>query len=394
MFRRENFIQRLASLPASVKRVSFLLFLYAFGWAIAQPFWAIYFKEKLVFYSLTGIALAFMPFLQIFWVLFWGTIIDRFQKRKIMAVMLLLYLPFSFLVLALQNFTQVIIFFIYHSFISTSFWLALETYLRGHSPRDKAAESFGLFDTLWGLAYITGPVIGGLLFTQFSYGIFLSISIMALIAFFVALSLPDHDHNAEYELPPKKTIMEDIKDWWQNVNLRRFTLLVASLSLSTSFLGMLLPLLSKEIGAQAWQIGILVALTAIPSLFESYFSTLALEKKRLITMLSIGAILFLMLTLAKDIYLLFIINIALAISITSVYPVIQGKITTAMPRKIVGPLTSITFAIGSLAAALGPLLGGIVSDLVGIHYVFFVGFAIFAGIILYLLFCKKFEIKT
>jgi len=394
MFRRENFIQRLASLPASVKRVSFLLFLYAFGWAIAQPFWAIYFKEKLVSYSLTGIALAFMPFLQIFWILFWGTIIDRFQKRKIMAVMLLLYLPFSFLVLALQNFAQVIIFFIYHSFISTSFWLALEIYLRGHSPRDKAAESFGLFDTLWGLAYITGPIIGGLLFTQFSYGIFLSISIMALIAFFVALSLPDHDHNAEYELPPKKTIMEDIKDWWQNVNLRRFTLLVASLSLATSFLGMLLPLLSKEIGAQAWQIGILVALTAIPSLFESYFSTLALEKKRLITMLSIGAILFLMLTLAKDIYLLFIINIALAISITSVYPVIQGKITTAMPRKIVGPLTSITFAISSLAGALGPLLGGIVSDLVGIHYVFLVGFGIFAGIILYLLFCKKFEIKT
>jgi len=388
--KKQNFITRLTSLPASVKRVSFIVFLYGFGWAVANPFWAIYFKEKLVSYSLTGLALGLMPLFSIVWVLIWGKIIDRFPKNKIIAVILLSYLPFSFLLLSLQTFPQIIIFFIYHSFIASSLWIAFETYLRNHSPRDKAAESFGFYDTLFGLAYVAGPIIGGILFSQFSYGIFIAISAMSLIAFFVALTLPDKDHFSEFELPPRKSIAENFREWWQNHHLRSFTILVGLLSLASSFLAMLLPLLTKDQGAQFWQIGVLMALFAVPALFESFFSTIPFQKNRIIISLAIGAFLFLALTIARDIYLLFIIALLLALSITSVYPLLQGKITTAMPRKLVGSLTSITFALANAAAALGPIIGGFFSDLLGIHSVFFIGFLIFGALIIFLLYSKSF----
>jgi MFS family permease len=46
--------------------------------------------------------------------------------------------------------------------------------------------------------------------------------------------------------------------------------------------------------------------------------------------------------------------------------------------------------LANAAAALGPIIGGFFSDLLGIHSVFFIGFLIFGALIIFLLYSKSF----
>jgi len=54
-----------------------------------------------------------------------------------------------------------------------------------------------------------------------------------------------------------------------------------------------------------------------------------------------------------------------------------------MPKKKIGELSSIAFAIRSMAAGLGPIAAGFVSDSLGLNYVFLFTFIIFLALVFF-----------
>ena len=54
-----------------------------------------------------------------------------------------------------------------------------------------------------------------------------------------------------------------------------------------------------------------------------------------------------------------------------------------MNRKHVGELSAITRSIKMIGAGLGPALAGILSDVLGLNYIFLAGAIIFVGILVY-----------
>jgi len=382
-----RFPSTIIKLPKRIKFISGIVFLYSFGWAIVGPFWPLYFQSKLPNLSQVGLLLSILPFLSIFWVLLWGNLIDRLSKRKLIAVMLLLYFPFSFILLALSQFWQFAVFFVYHSFIATTLWFAMETYLRRHSPKEKEATSIGLFDSMWAVANILGPVLGGLLFIMLKFNSFYAISLFAFLTFVLALFLPDR--LSEQKPPrPKLMFVSEIKEYFQKKELYQLGLMLASFNAAGAFLGMLYPILLKSVGASPIQIGLAWAILSIPVIFEGFFSTLSRTKRGIVITLASAGFLFLALAIFRQVALLFLITFAISLLLASVIPFLQGRVTTLMPKPIMGELTSVNYALIQFGAALGPLLGGFLADLLGIHFVFIGGFLIYAAIVTFLISSK------
>ncbi len=377
-YRKEWFFKQIEHLPKPIKLMSLLIFTYTLGWAIATPFLPIYFKEILGNYTAVGIVISLQAFFAMLWDLPVGALIDKISKRKIIKFALFLYIPFSFILLAMKTLSHFIIFRVYHAFIVTPLWLSADSYTRAHSPKGRSTVAFSLYDTGVNLAFVIGPIIGGLLFYKLGYSIIYSISIMSAIAFIGAFFLPDHKKgkvlSSIKDLIIKDGIVKtEFKDFFSNKNIMKVSLILFLYTFGSSFMGMLLPLFMREFGASYFQVGLIYSLFYIPLLLELYFGTKNNKFALLIMSFLIGAGLFTALFFTKSLIVVFILSALLAVCFAAIYPTLQGKMTEFIPKSKIGEMTGINTSIRHLALGLGPIMAGIISDVYGLKYVFLVG---------------------
>ncbi len=391
--RKIHITRRLMNLPRPIKLLSFIMFIYYLGWAISDPYIAIYFKEKLGTYTRLGIVYAAFPFFSIIWVLLTGLIIDNNSKKKLINLSMFLYTPLSFIILSISKFFHFILYRLYHSLIASILWLSVESYLREHSPKNRASEARGLFDSAYGSTLIIGPLIGALLITKLGFNLFYSISIFAFLAFLFSLMLVDKKNSISFKIK-YSSLKKEFYDFWVNKKLARTGLFLGMLTFCLSFTGLLLPLFLREFGASYLQIGIVYALYNIPILFEAYFSCLKNKKRLLFLGVFFSAIIFLLMFRVTNLYYLFILIFFLGVSVSSLIPTIHGRITNLMPKKEIGELSAMLTAITDFSNTIGILLAGFIADYLGLNYVFLLAFFVFAILLLIITFTKKMELEN
>lgn len=380
-FRRQiRFTKEMNNLPRNVKLISLMMFVYFLGWGVTEPFLNIYIKETLGSYTALGIVAAFLPLFGIIWALLAAGVEDRLQKNKVISSILVFYFPISYIILILKSFFSFILFRFYHAFLATNLWLASETYLRKNAVKGKSVEAIGLFDSAFGLSLIIGPILGGILIAKYSYNIFYSISIFAVFAFLISLSIKDDVKVNKEQLINKINIKNEFIDFFRNKKLFRVVMFHLFLIVASSFIVMLLPLFYKELGASFFMIGLLTSLFYLPQIFESYFSTSLNKKKLFMNGLFFAFILSIMLFLTENIYLLLAITFLFGLCLSAIGPIIQGKAASCMPKEKIGKLYGVTFSLIHLASALGAFFAGLIADNLGLKYIFIIAAIIYISL--------------
>lgn len=385
---------RLLGMPKTLKLMSLIVFVYSLGWGIVEPFLPIYLKSLLATYTYVGVVIGMLSIFSIFWTLFFGCIIDKVSKKKIIALTFFLYLPFSSILLSLKSFASFIFFRVYHSLIASSFWTTSEAYIREHSPKHRASEAFGLFDMSYFLSLVVGPVIGGLLILRYGFSILYSISLFAAIALFMLLFLKGSRRKARLRDILVPDFKHEFKCFIEKKGLMVFSIVDFFIGFCTGVALMLLPLFAYNLGANYLQVGIVYSLFYLPFISEFYFSIKADcngRKPLIITGLALGAAFFLFLFIVKDIVMLFACSFLLSIAFAIIQPALQGRITELMPKSEIGGLTGVTRSIWLLGMGAGPIVAGFVSDILGLRW----AFAICSFTLLMLLiFCLKLKFEA
>ncbi|MBS3118989.1 MFS transporter [Candidatus Woesearchaeota archaeon] len=371
-------------LPLSIKIISFIAFIYYLGWGIVSPFFPLYLKQILGNYSSVGFIWGLLSIFSLFWAILIGSFIDKTSKRRFISLTMILYLPFSYFLLSIQNFMQFIYFRIYHSFSATSYWLASETYAREHSPKGKAIEAISLFDVSSTLSMVIGSLIGALLINKLGFSILYAVSFFSFFALLFSFFLPDHKKKLFNGITLHKDFFsKGIKDLWAEKPLVKLTAFAFFFTFCSSVFGMILPLFLNKIGANYVQIALISAAFSLPLLLEPVFAVRKNRRAVLIYGLLGGAAVLLSMFFLQSTFLLFLASLLLGVSLAAITPVLFGQFTVLMPKKKIGELSSIAFAIRSMAAGLGPIAAGFVSDSLGLNYVFLFTFIIFLALVFF-----------
>ncbi len=390
-----KFTKEMLKVPRPIKVVSLVAFIYTLGWAMIDPFFFIYLKNLLGGYASVGIVTAILYLLAILWSLPIGQLLNRVSSKFLIAVTLVMYLPMGYLLIKLKTLMQFILFRVYNSFTAASIWVSLEDYVREHTGKKKAYESFGFFDAACSSAYVIGPILGALALTAYGFSMFFVLSVTSFIAFLIAMTLKDHKKEGMIKgindtIKKDGLCKKEVKDFFKNKKLLRAEVLSFLFTLSGGAMAMLLPLFMNEQKATYLQIGIISSFYYLPSISESYFSTFRNKNRLIRTALAIAILVLLSMFLTKSIYLLFFLVIALSFCTTAMYTVIRGRLTTCMPKNEIGELSGVDMSIRYMAAGLGLMAAGIVAQIIGLRYVF-VMVAIAMSILLLLTSKKEFK---
>ncbi|MDD4878382.1 MAG: MFS transporter [Candidatus Nanoarchaeia archaeon] len=383
-----SFSREMLNVPYNIKMISVVIFFYYLGWGIVSPFLPLYYKTILGSYTAVGLVTALLPLFALLIDIPAGGIINRVSKVWVLRIALLLYLPFSFFLLSLKNIFHFVLFRIYHSSVSTPFWISADSYARGNAQKWKAAESMSVYDVGATLSLVIGPIIGGILFVYFDFSLLYAISIFAGIALIASFFLKDSEKHETAKEAVKNLIFSDgvykraIVDFLQNKLLVKVYSFVFLFRFCMSFVVMLLPLFLKEFGASNFQIGLVFGLYYLPLLFEPYFSVYA-KNKRLMTMgLLLCAVLFVSLFVNNRLSFIFFHAILLSLLFAAIIPMLNGRIVELMPKEQMGELSGVGMMFMHVADFAGPIIAGVVSDAFGLSYMFLVGAMVAFGLVM------------
>lgn len=381
------FFSQIASLPKSIKRAALLTFVYYLGWALVNPFYSIYIKNALGNYTNFGIIMFLYFTFSLLLDFPVGELVDRVKPKTLLLISLLFYLPFSYVLLNLSEIWHFVLYTLYHAFISVVLWIALESYIRGHSPAGKEMLSFGLYDAGWVGASVIGGVLGGLLFGYLGFGLIWSISIFAFIAIFVLMLLPDKKKGSIQDGLKSSFRMnffkKEIDRFLKNPELRGLYFNIFIYKFCFGFLTLMIPLFFLEFNASYLLIGCIFALLYLPAIFEPYYALIPNKKRVVITGISVIIGLFLLMFFIKNVYLIFLLIILTAIPFAMIIPIFQGKVTALIPKKKVGEMTGMIYFTSHMAMAIGPLTAGILADNFGIHSIFLLGCGLFVILLIF-----------
>ena len=395
---RFRFTKEMLRLPSSIKLLSFVIFVYYLGWGIVTPYFPLYLKTLFKDYTTIGLITGMLPLIAIFTYLILGPLIDRISKKKVITLSLLLYAPFSIILLGMSTVLQFFYFRIYHAIIASSLWISSDSYLREHAPKNRKSESIGLFDSFYTLSLVIGPIIGAFLIIRYSFNILYAISIFAFLAFLFSFLLHDKkgmslSKGLKAVFVKDHFIKKELSDFWSNKMLVKFSLFMFLFYFATSFIGLVIPLILQSFGTDLFKIGLLSALFNLPLISESYFSTLKKKKTSVIFGLLFAAALSLLMFMSKDVFIFGILIFLLGLSIVAVIPIIQGRLTELMPKKEIGELVGVNSSIWNIASGFGPIVGGIIADKLGLNYTFLLAFIIFSVLLLIAVLSKSFYFK-
>jgi MFS family permease len=381
-----GFLKQLSDLPRSIKFSAFLAFTYVLGWGLVNAFLPLYYQEILGNYSTIGVMMFLFYIFAFCFSFILGGVLDKIKPRRLLMIALLMYLPISFIIINISTTWHFALYVLYHALASTIWWLALESYVRVHSPKNKEMISYGLYDAGIFSSMVIGGVIGGLLIYKLGWNIFYFISIFAFLALIVLAFMPDRKHGKVKDGLKKINLSlfkGEIKDFLNNKKLKKVYTSMFLMKFCYGFIVLMIPLFFKEINASFFMIGAVFGLLYLPAIFEPYYASFQNKKMMVLGGILSVIVIFLIMFFVQSLYALFALTILVAIPFAVILVILQGKITRLMPKKKIGEMTAVLLCVVSLAMGFGPLVAGILADSFGINSMFLLGAGIFGIMFLF-----------
>lgn len=246
--------------------LSITFFIYLLGWGMVSPIFNIRINEVTGSLSLSGIIFSLVGLVGIFSDPVVGLFCDRYNIKRMMQVALILYTGVFVFYVFSNSFELLFVTRLLHAFSLSLLWVGGWTLTRALTKGRYAQEEISAWSTVQNLAYIIGPILGGLIITLYSWqSVFYLASICSIISlFYFSFKIkPFKNHNS-----CPKTFREQWRSFFKNrgAALRLVALNLVLFITSTAFYSFLaIHLINHGISVEG--IGIILALsTTVPYL--------------------------------------------------------------------------------------------------------------------------------
>jgi len=379
-------------LPLLIIFLTIFIDLLGFGIIIPiLPFYAEHFGASAFQVGLLSMSYSLMQFI---FAPIWGRISDRIGRRQVLLVCLA-GTAVGHVMFGYAN--SLIVLFISRSLtgIAAASIPVAMAYISDVTTSENRAKGMGMVGAAFGLGFIFGPAIGGVLS---KYGYSVPIFFAAGLSFIASLL-------AYFKLPETLKVTNKSADDSRRFNLTNLKNAIANPTIGILFIIFFLITLSfanletmfalfteRKYGFDATTNGYLFALVGIISALVQGVLIGPLVKKfgekKLIStsiiLLSIGFILF---PLANSMYTFVPVVALIAFAIGVHNPSVITLISKNTPPQKQGGILGLNQSLGSLARVLGPIWGGFFFDRVSIGFPFFS-----AGILIFLIFFLSFRL--
>ncbi len=348
-----------------------------FGWGFAEAFLPVFLFSFVHTYAETGLLRSVYGIIFLFVLPIVSWFADRVPSKKLMIAALLLY-PF----ISLSYFSAGawgIVVFVICARLTNGVAYALDsigrsTYVRTHARGSSIATSFGFIDSLanfWWLIAVFASVFL-VRYIPVHY-LFLAIIPTSLIAILFVLKLPNGLTSTGLDKETKFSLtgsyggfLKTIVSWGSRVRwLAVLSFFVSVVALVGEFF---MPIYAFTQNESLWRVMLLTGFATLPSLLSSPLGIIADKYRRTIfwtcgiSALFLFALAFLS-SFPAQLILVFLIGVSLQLLSLAV----DREVTFQVPRDQIGSLSGAFQGIGQASEIIGPIVLGIMIDLVSMQ---------------------------
>jgi len=195
------------------------------------------------------------------------------NKLALFQISILVHTLFYLALLFTLESTSLLVLLIIKTFFAVIGGLLLSLFIRGFATRNNLGQVEGSYFVVMNLAFLLGPLFGGLIANRYSY--FAVFAISSFISLLVHL-LVYHQHFRNISLPDHSSLFANVGSYFKRRSLRYLYFLSFGLISWWVFVYTFLPLYLKNLGVTEAQIGLLFFALVIPLiLFEIPLGKLA-----------------------------------------------------------------------------------------------------------------------
>ncbi len=324
----------------------------------------------------------------------WGRLSDRFGRRPILIIGLV-GSAISYVVFAYAGSVAVLLLSRVMAGVGGANIPVAQAYIADVTPPERRAANMGLIGAAFGLGFIFGPAIGGLLAPVSTAAPGLAAAALcagnAVLAFFFlpeSLTAEERADRAQRRKPhvhPLKKLREALgQPELQEVLLLSFLFTVAFSSMHPTF-----PLFAAErFGLEEREVGYLFAfLGLVSAIMQGGIVRLVAPRVGEVALIRSCSVFFvaglLLIGLAPSIPALLAGLTLLAVGFGGTLPSVVSLISRFTPADLQGGSLGVGQSVGALARICGPLIAGLAFDHLGVAWPYLVAafVAIFAGLV-------------
>jgi len=158
------------SMPRSVLALALTYMIWSFESGLVEPYWIVYAKEEIGLTSTEwGTIIVAGNIVSLLFKLFLvGRVLDKFQRRKVL-LMILTFDSFNYVLFILcRDFPQTILLWIYASIIWSFYEATYSSIEADLVPKERRGRTYAAFGIAWSAFSIPASIIGGIIYEQVS----------------------------------------------------------------------------------------------------------------------------------------------------------------------------------------------------------------------------------
>ncbi len=360
-----------------------LIFLTVFidllGFGILIPILPTFAVSKLhVSETAVGIAIAVYSLVQFVFNPLFGKISDKNGRKPIILICLLLN-ALGYVIFAFSNtYLMLIISRIVGGIGGSSIGVA-QAYIADITTKDNRSKGMGMIGAAFGLGFVFGPLIGGLL-SKFGYMVtgFGSAGFSTLAFLFTAFLLPESLLKRDTSKISAKKILDiqAMKSAFRKPDLSLLVILFFILTFTTANIYAIVPLLGYKIyGFSNLQNGYIFGIVGfVGALVQGGLIRVVSKSMSDLKLVTIGSILmmagFAFLPYGGNFLGLAVVAIILALGIGILQPILLSLVSKVTSDEEQGVTLGINQSLSAFARVLGPLYGGFTFEFLGFTFPF------------------------
>ncbi|HRN70336.1 MAG TPA: MFS transporter [Candidatus Woesebacteria bacterium] len=337
---------------------------------------------------LVGVVIALYSLFQFLFTPVWGRLSDKFGRKPILALTLFLNV-FAYGIIWLAPNLWILILGRILGGVASGNLPVVYAYIADTSESHERTKRMSLIGAFFGLGFIVGPFIGGV--TSGHYGLhfpFLLTAVLSLVnAIFVMVALPESNKNLQKNIKIELINIQVVKGILAPKNMSFLIFLFFLMNASLALIIGILPLFSEQrFGWDTIQNGYYFMAIGLASFITQMFIIRILLKWwDEVRLIKIGMIIFGISTLgigfAFNDMLLYLSGALSAVGFSLMNANVQGLISLESDHTEQGAVMGVAQSAAALARVLGPLVGGVLAELILSLPYFASGVAIFVVLI-------------
>ncbi|MDH7515355.1 MAG: MFS transporter [Bacteroidota bacterium] len=370
--------------------VFLIIFIDLLGFGIVIPILPLYAKRGFGMPdALIGVLVSSFPLMQLVFTPFWGKWSDRIGRKPVLSIGLLFTMT-GYVLFGLASSVPVLFLSRMLAGIGGSNIGAAQAFIADSTGGHERAKGMGLVGTAFGLGFVFGPVIGGLL-SRYGYAVpGFSAACLSFLALLLTLGLlPQHQRHATHEPHAFALSPRALRRTVSRLGVRRHMLLFFLVTFAYANTHGTLPLLAARVfGYADYQVGYLFGFMGIISAAtQGVALRFLLRTTRERSLFLVGSILTMIglisIPLCAGTITLYAALGILAFGSSLLPPTLIAFVSRLAEPAKQGETLGVNESLGALGRTLGPAWGAFVFQTFGPPAPFFTGGAIMGAALFY-----------